>query len=77
MYSLIFNCRIRFDQVKYKFNCRKFIIKYQTKTINLTLDKETLGFYNNKGVFIVEPGDFKVYIAGSSITSLEVDMELR
>ena len=49
----------------------------ETKTINFTLDKETLGFYDNDGKFIVEPGDFKVFVGGSSITSLEADFELK
>ena len=49
----------------------------ETKTINFTLDKETLGFYDNDGKFIVEPGDFKVFVGGSSITSLESDFELK
>ena len=49
----------------------------ETKTINFTLNKETLGYYNNEGEFIVEPGDFKVFAGGSSITTLEADFELK
>ncbi|WP_230080179.1 beta-glucosidase BglX [Winogradskyella marina] len=48
----------------------------ETKTINFTLNKETLGFYNNNGDFIIEPGDFKVFVGGSSITALETDFVL-
>jgi len=29
------------------------------------------GFYNNDGEFILEPGEFKVYVGGSSKTVLE------
>ncbi|WP_178983375.1 beta-glucosidase BglX [Winogradskyella helgolandensis] len=48
----------------------------ETKTIHFTLNKETLGFYNNDGDFIIEPGDFKVFVGGSSITALETDFVL-
>ncbi|WP_420553626.1 beta-glucosidase BglX [Tenacibaculum aiptasiae] len=48
----------------------------ETKTVEFTLDKNTLGFYNNDGEFITEPGDFKVFIGGSSTTTLEGQFEL-
>ncbi|WP_272149484.1 beta-glucosidase BglX [Tenacibaculum aiptasiae] len=48
----------------------------ETKTVEFTLDKNTLGFYNNDGKFITEPGDFKVFIGGSSTTTLEGQFEL-
>ncbi|MGB6267998.1 MAG: fibronectin type III-like domain-contianing protein, partial [Olleya sp.] len=43
----------------------------ETKTIQLTLTKEELGFFNNQGEFIVEEGDFEVYVGGSSKTTLQ------
>jgi len=43
----------------------------ETKTINFNLQKETLGYYNNTGDFVIEPGDYKVFIGGSSVTKLE------
>lgn len=49
----------------------------ETKTIHFTLNKKTLGFYDNNGKFIVEPGEFKVFIGGSSITTLESDFVLK
>ena len=49
----------------------------ETKTINFTLNKETLGFYNNDGKYIVEAGDFKVFVGGSSITVHETSFELK
>ena len=49
----------------------------ETKTINFTLNKETLGFYNNDGKYIVEPGDFKVFVGGSSIKTLEASFKLK
>ncbi|WNH11327.1 beta-glucosidase BglX [Flavobacteriaceae bacterium HL-DH10] len=48
----------------------------ESKTIHFTLNKETLGFYDNDGTYVVEPGDFKVFIGGSSITTLETDFKL-
>ncbi len=49
----------------------------ETKTIHFALNKETLGFYDNDGTYIVEPGDFKVFVGGSSQTSLEADFSLK
>ncbi|WP_349663914.1 beta-glucosidase BglX [Cellulophaga lytica] len=47
-----------------------------TKTITLKLTNKELGFFNNQGEFIVEPGEFKVFVGGSSYTSLEEDFTL-
>lgn len=43
----------------------------ETKTVTFTLTEKELGFFNNTGTFIVEPGEFKVFVGGSSDTSLE------
>lgn len=48
----------------------------ETKTIKFTLNKETLGYFNNEGKYVIEPGDYKVFIGGSSISSLVTDFEL-
>ncbi|WP_299120630.1 beta-glucosidase BglX [uncultured Winogradskyella sp.] len=45
--------------------------KGETKTITFELTDNELGFFNNKGDFIVEKGDFQVFVGGSSITSLQ------
>ena len=42
----------------------------ETKTITLSLTQEELGFFNNQGLFIVEDGDFEVFVGGSSETVL-------
>lgn len=52
------------------------IKKGETKTVQFTLDKSLLGFYNNDGKYIVEPGDFKVFVGGSAIAKLEKTFEL-
>ncbi|MDG2195130.1 MAG: beta-glucosidase BglX [Polaribacter sp.] len=49
----------------------------ETKKIEFTLTNKELGFYNNSGKFIVEPGSFKIFIGGSSTTSLETQVELK
>lgn len=48
-----------------------------TKTVQFMLNHEHLGYYNNDGRFIVEPGDFKVFVGGSSVTALESGFELK
>ncbi|WP_394876462.1 beta-glucosidase BglX [Gaetbulibacter sp. M240] len=48
----------------------------EIKTITLTLTDKELGFYDNQGNFLVEPGDFKVFVGGSSNTSLETMVSL-
>ena len=50
--------------------------KGETKEVRFVLNKENLGFYNNNGDYIIEPGLFKVFIGGSSITELEAEFEL-
>ncbi|SFU47452.1 beta-glucosidase [Pustulibacterium marinum] len=48
----------------------------ETKKITLKLTKEELGFYDNNGDFVIEPGDFKLFVGGSSETSLETEITL-
>mgnify|MGYP003635351874 CR=1 FL=1 len=48
----------------------------QQKTITFSLTKEELGFFNNQGEFVLESGDFKVFIGGSSITNLESNFKI-
>ncbi|WP_298531676.1 beta-glucosidase BglX [uncultured Algibacter sp.] len=43
----------------------------ETKTVSFVLSKEELGFYNNIGKWVVESGDFKIFVGGSSETRLE------
>lgn len=51
--------------------------KGETKTINFNLTDAELGFYNNNGEYIVEPGKFKVFVGTSSNEVLEGEFELR
>jgi len=42
----------------------------ETKTLSFTLTDRELGFYNNNGDFVVEPGSFKIMLGGSSDAKL-------
>lgn len=49
----------------------------ESKTIEFTIDKEKLSFYNNKLEWVAEPGDFEVMIGASSADiKLRSDFEL-
>jgi beta-glucosidase len=49
----------------------------ETKTIEFTIDKEKLSFYNNKLEWTAEPGDFELMIGASSADiKLRADFEL-
>jgi len=39
----------------------------QTKTVRFTLRRPQLGYYDNSGRFVVEPGGFDVYVGDSSV----------
>jgi beta-glucosidase len=51
--------------------------KGETKTVSLTLTDKELGFYNNEGNYLVEPGTFKIMVGGSSDKGLESSFELK
>ncbi|TBV27841.1 beta-glucosidase BglX [Meridianimaribacter sp. CL38] len=42
-----------------------------SKTVEFVLTKKELGFYTNQGEFVVESGDFKVFVGGDSNAELE------
>ncbi|OOV18808.1 beta-glucosidase BglX [Flavobacterium sp. LM4] len=51
--------------------------KGETKTVNFTLTDAELGFYDNNGNYLVEPGTFKLKVGGSSDSGLESGFELK
>lgn len=53
------------------------IKKGQTKTIAFTLTEAELGFYDNNGNYLTEPGIFKVYAGTNSNDVLEGQFELK
>lgn len=50
---------------------------FEEKEIKLKLTKKELGFYNNQGEFILEPGEFKIFVGGSSETILETTIDVQ
>lgn len=50
--------------------------KGATKTVTLTLTDKELGFFDNDGNYLVEPGTFKIMVGGSSDKGLEGSFEL-
>ncbi|NND63152.1 MAG: beta-glucosidase BglX [Flavobacteriaceae bacterium] len=48
----------------------------ESKIIEFTLTQAELGFYNNKGEFVVERGEFEVFVGGSSATTNKNSFEL-
>ncbi|WP_426091752.1 beta-glucosidase BglX [Flavobacterium sp. DSR3-2] len=51
--------------------------KGETKTITLTLTDKELGFFDNDGNYLVEPGTFKIMVGGSSDKGLESGFEIK
>jgi beta-glucosidase len=49
----------------------------QKQTVSFNLDKSDFGFYDNRGAFVVEPGDIDVYAGDSSTASLEQSFTVR
>jgi len=47
-----------------------------SKTVRFNLTDKALGFYNNQGEFIVEPGKFDVQVGGTSAKGLMGEFEL-
>ncbi|MFC0603885.1 beta-glucosidase BglX [Winogradskyella pulchriflava] len=50
---------------------------FEEKSITLTLTKAELGFYNNEGKYVLEPGEFEVFVGGSSNTVLKEKFDLQ
>ncbi len=48
----------------------------ETQTINFTLTSDELGYYNERGEFMVEPGEFEVYVGGSSTATFKKTFSL-
>lgn len=49
----------------------------ERQTVTFTLKPEHLGFYNAQKRFVVEPGDFKVWVGQNSASGLEADFTVR
>lgn len=53
------------------------IKKGVSKTIEFTLSNKELGFFNAGGEFVVEPGDFEVFVGGNSSETLKETFVLK
>tara|TARA_R110000868_G_scaffold51116_1_gene162392 strand:+ start:8381 stop:9442 length:1062 start_codon:yes stop_codon:yes gene_type:complete len=51
--------------------------KGETKTVTLKLTDKELGFFNNDGNYLVEPGTFEIMVGGSSDKGLESGFEIK
>jgi beta-glucosidase len=49
----------------------------ESRTVSFTLDKSDFGFYDNRGRFVVEPGQIDVYAGSSSDASLKQSFTVR
>jgi len=49
----------------------------KAKSVKFILTDKELGFYDNQGNYVVEPGDFKVFVGGSSTTTLETGFTIK
>ncbi len=43
----------------------------ETKTVSFEIDEKTIEFYSAKKIWEAEPGDFKVFVGGDSMTKME------
>ncbi len=43
----------------------------ESKTLSFRITEKSIGFYDNEGKWIVEPGDFKVFVGGNSKATYE------
>ena len=50
--------------------------KGASKTVSFTLTDKELGFYDNQGKYVVEPGEFDIMLGGSSATKLKETYKL-
>ncbi len=50
--------------------------KGEKRTVNFTLTEDELGFYNNQGEYLVEPGEFEVFVGGNSVETLKTSFTL-
>jgi beta-glucosidase len=48
----------------------------QTQTVTFALGSQNLGFYNEQGQFVVEPGPFDVWVGDSSVGGLPAAFEI-
>ena len=53
---------------------RIYLDSGEKKTISVIIDKDMMGSYNQKGVKVIEPGNFKIFVGGSSPGERSVEL---
>jgi beta-glucosidase len=53
------------------------LAKGESKVVKFTLDESHLGFYDNQGKYLVEEGDFDIFVGGSSDCPLGASITLK
>jgi beta-glucosidase len=54
-----------------------FLAKGESKKVKFLLTNKELGFFDNRGNWVVEKGDFEVFVGGTSATNYKLDFELK
>ena len=49
----------------------------ESKQLSFTLTNKELGFYTNDGDYVVEPGEFEVFVGGSSEDTISTSFNLK
>ena len=52
------------------------LVPNESQEISFTLTEKELGFYDNNGNFILEPGDFSIFVGGDSNANLQAIISL-
>ncbi|WP_394774576.1 fibronectin type III-like domain-contianing protein, partial [Flavobacterium sp.] len=56
----------------------KFSLKAgETRQVEFILTAAELGFYNNEGLFVVEPGEFDIMVGGNSVEGISGSFTLK
>lgn len=57
---------------------KKVLLKAgEVQTISFTLTREDLSFYNREGIWVAEPGKFKIFVGTNSQNTIEAGFELK
>jgi beta-glucosidase len=49
----------------------------ESKEVSFKIDRELLKFYNSELEWVAEPGEFEVFIGGSSMDIQKMELELK
>lgn len=52
------------------------LVPNESQEVSFTLTEKELGFYDNDGNFILESGDFSIFVGGDSNANLQAEITL-